>query len=130
MNRWAAPAAVVLLVASAACGAPDTDIMATSSEDVGPWDVALAQVTGDALAADVCISDADAADTVGHRLLLQLRNKGYQRITLTMYAGQAEVADVRKVNWSRNEGTQVQAAGRAEQNPCTPRNAANAARQE
>lgn len=112
---------------STACSAPDTDILAVSSEGVGAWDVAQAQVDGTTLTADVCISDLDVADAVSHRLLMQLKNKGYERIDLAMYAtAEGGGARVEKVAWTPDQGKQMQQGRQAAQNPCARRDAADA----
>jgi hypothetical protein len=119
-------AAVVLsCAAGAACSQQLTDIVADVSEDTGPWDVTNAQVNGDQLRADVCMAQPDAADTVSDRLLLQLRNKGYQRIDLNMIAVKDGKATAQQVSWSTKQGKQMQAQSPASQNPCATRNAAN-----
>jgi hypothetical protein len=115
---------LALLLASTpvtgACSPPLTDISATSTEDVGPWDVADAQVEGGALNAVVCMSDTDAADKISDRLLLQLRNKGYARINLSMVASDREGKTRQQlVSWTAREGKQMQAASDVTQNVCT-----------
>jgi hypothetical protein len=111
--------------AASGCSTPLTDITATASEDVGAWNVTNAKANGDVLTANVCMEDPDSADAVSDRLLLQLRNKGYQRIELSMYAPGGEGARQQQVTWSTREGKQLLAATQAGQNPCDARNAAS-----
>jgi hypothetical protein len=118
-------AVLSLLFVTSACSRPFTDITATSSEDVGPWDVANAKVNAETLTADVCMSDIDAADMVSDRLLLQLRNKGFRNITLAMYSVEGKNgAQRREVTWSPDRGKQLSPASQAGQDPCAERRTA------
>jgi hypothetical protein len=103
---------------SLGCSQPFTDIVATNTEAVGAWDVANAQANGTQLTADVCMQQMDAADEVSDRLLLQLRNKGYDRIQLAMYAPDGEQSQKQQVTWSTRNGKQMQGASQASDNPC------------
>ncbi|MBS1818260.1 MAG: hypothetical protein JSU08_10045 [Acidobacteria bacterium] len=116
-----------LTLGAAACSPPETDIVAANTEGTGAWDVANAQANGTSLTADVCMSRGSSADVVSDRLLLQLRNKGYEQIDLTMVAGENGKTEVRKVSWSPQQGKQMQDASEGGgQNPCAARNVANA----
>jgi hypothetical protein len=112
----------------AGCSQPFTDIVAINTEATGPWDVSDAKVSGNALTANVCMEHSGEADEISHRLLFQLRNKGYQKIDLTMYApaGNGSAAQQQQVTWTPDQGKQLQPASQASQNPCAKRNDANA----
>jgi hypothetical protein len=107
------------MAAAAACSPPLTDIVATAAEDVGPWDVANAKAEGDRLTADVCLHDLDEADAVSDRLLLQLLNKGYSHIQLSMHGRQEEGSSRQQVTWTREQGKQMQPGSQAADSPCT-----------
>ncbi|MGE3956966.1 MAG: hypothetical protein AB7H96_09640 [Vicinamibacterales bacterium] len=110
----------------AGCTPPDTDIMATSSEGTGPWDLTNVQVNGGTLTADVCVARDEAVDTVSDRVLRQLRNKGYERFELTMYAGaEGTSAQARRVSWSPTEGKRSGDASAATSSPCAASDEAN-----
>lgn len=114
--------AIALSIAfSVGCSQPFTDIVATNSEDVGAWDVANAQVNGTQLSADVCMQQMDEAEAVSDRLLLQLRNKGYDRIQLAMYAPDDGQVQRQQVTWSTTGGKQMQGASQSGENPCAAR---------
>ena len=100
----------------AGCSPPQTDIVATVSEDVGPFDIADARAEGDQLSARVCVANADAAEKVVDRVLLQLRNKGYQRIELDVIA---EGGERQLVVWTP-AGRQAQPSTAGGDNPCAP----------
>jgi hypothetical protein len=100
------------------CSRPLTDIVANSSEDVGAWDIANAHVNGRTLAADVCLQKMDESDKVSERLLLQLRNKGYDRIELAMYSAGDGQTQRRPVTWTSSSGTEMQQPSQSSQNPC------------
>ena len=108
-----------LLAGTVACSRPNTDIVATVSEDVGAWDVLNAQAQGPTLTADVCMERAGSADDVSERLLMQLRAKGFQQIDLTMYGRDGKETQVRKVRWTPTSGKQMQQGAAAGQSPCT-----------
>jgi hypothetical protein len=102
-----------------ACSRPLTDIVATTSEDVGPWDVANAQARDRTLTANVCMHRPGSADDISDRLLLQLINKGYDRIELAMYAPASEGGAVRQqVSWTAQGGKQLQPESQVSDNPC------------
>ncbi len=102
-----------------ACSRPLTDIVATTSEDVGPWDVANAQARDRTLTANVCMHRSGSADEISNRLLLQLINKGYDRIELAMFAPASEGGAVRQqVSWTAQGGKQLQPESQASDNPC------------
>jgi hypothetical protein len=122
------PLSAVLLACSmstAACSRSLTDITATTSDDVGPWDVANAQVSGNQLKADVCSASSGAADTISDRLLMQLRSKGYQRIELSVFAAEGDDTAQQQVIWTPQEGKQMQPVSRTSDNPCATRQASH-----
>lgn len=106
---------------SLGCSQPFTDIVATNSSDVGAWDVSNAQVNGTQLTADVCMDRIDEADAISERLLFQLRNKGYDRIQLALYAPDGAQTRTRQVTWSTSTGRQMQGVSDAGENPCAAR---------
>jgi hypothetical protein len=67
------------------CAPPDTDIVATNTEQVGDYYV-VATHDGDTLHANVCIAVPRNASDVANRVLQQLMSRGYRTITLDMYA--------------------------------------------
>lgn len=112
------PLLAFCLAGTLACGdRPLTDIVATASDDVGPFDIANAQTTDATLKANLCIERAAEADTIIDRVLFQLRNKGYQRIELDVVPAGGEGR--RTAVWTPREGTQVSGAAAAGgENPC------------
>jgi hypothetical protein len=111
-------AIVFALAFSLGCSRPFTDIVATNSEDVGPWDVSNAHANGRQLTADVCLHEIDSAAAVSDRLLFQLQNKGYDRIQLAMYATSGGQTERDQVSWSAETGKQMQGAAATSENPC------------
>lgn len=79
---------LVFTVATAAlvgCAPPDTDIVATNTEQVGDYSVGGARA-GDTLHANVCIGVPGHANDIANRVLQQLMSRGYRTITLDLYA--------------------------------------------
>ena len=79
---------------SAACGRPETDIVATSTEDVGDYNVVGAARERDGLRATVCVANPAHADAVADRVLRQLYSHGLPAVTLDVYGGQRAIARV------------------------------------
>ena len=117
------PLLAFCLAGTLACGdRPITDIVATASDDVGPFEIANAHTTDATLTANLCIEQASEADTIIERVLFQLRNKGYQRIELDVVPASGEGR--RMAVWTPREGTQVSGAAAAGgENPCAPADA-------
>src|SRR3954469_16808765 len=78
---------IVLLsvVWGGACGQPRTDIIATSTEDVGDFTTRLT-LNGDTLSGSVCVANTRASDEIVRRLLQQLTNHDYVSITFDVYS--------------------------------------------
>ena len=106
---------VLATAAASACAPPDTDIVDTNTERVGDYSV-VAQRDGDALHANVCIGDAPRADAVAHRVLHQLMSRGYQTITLDMYAPPQR--PVQRVVWTPNARSDAQLTAAPPQHFC------------
>ena len=61
-----------------------TDIVATNTEDTGDHEIRSTTISDNGLAADVCIANPHRAAEVAHRIVRQLLNHGYQRVTINM----------------------------------------------
>jgi hypothetical protein len=111
------PLLAFCLAGTLACDRPITDIVATASDDVGPFEIANEHTTDATLTANLCIEQASEADTIIERVLFQLRNKGYQRIELDVVPTGGEGR--RLAVWTPREGTQVNGVAAAGgENPC------------
>jgi hypothetical protein len=64
---------------------------------------------------------ASAADEVSDRLLFQLRNKGYQKIELTMFGKDGGSVQQRQVTWSPDAGKQMQQPSQTSDSRCANR---------
>jgi hypothetical protein len=93
---------------------PMTDIVATSSEETGPYDVRVATVSDGALTADVCIQNPLHSDEVANRLVRQLVYQGYRSITLNLASRSGPIG---RFVWS-GTGERREPGGPAA-NPCT-----------
>jgi hypothetical protein len=110
-------ASAVLLLG--ACSPPPTDIVATTTEDTGAWDVTDARVNGDTLTATVCMGRPGSAAVISDHLLEQLRSKNYKRIELSMFGqGEQHGAAAQRVSWTPTQRKQMQPMGDASANPC------------
>ncbi len=106
-----------LTTVAGACSPPVTDIVATVSEDVGAFDLAGATREGDTFRAFLCVEHGSESDTIANRVLLQLRNKGYQRIELAVTP--TDGSDASRAVWTPSGGVQMDAGRAAGENPCT-----------
>jgi hypothetical protein len=96
-----------------------TDLRATDSQDVGPFDIANAHANGDRLSAQVCVARPGSAVEVSDRVLHELMNKGYRRIDLDVISGSSDGgAERRQVTWTPDQGKQMQPSSRTGDNPC------------
>jgi hypothetical protein len=109
--------ATLLLVLGAtllpACGRPRTDIVAITTEDVGPFDM-QAQMTDSGLAGHVCLEEPRSSGEVVARIVQQLANHNYPAITLDVYSPQRPVA---RYLWTRSGQRQDPLGSSA--NPCS-----------
>src|SRR3569623_1835654 len=86
-SGWRREAASVALssalaIGSIGCSSPFTDIVATNTEDVGPFEVVSASANDGGLTATVCIADAAHAEAVAAHVIEQRLNHGYASMTL------------------------------------------------
>ena len=70
----------------AACGRPDTDIVATTTEDVG-WYGLTSTVVDNELTGRVCVAQPKNADVIAYRIRQQLANHEFRTVTLDLYSG-------------------------------------------
>lgn len=104
-RHWRAAGALLVFASAAAtlsCSWPDTDIVSTSTEGVGGYDVTATR-EANTLRASVCLSDPAHAGAVADRVLAQLMSRGYQSITVDMYA--APQTPVQRVVWTPTHRT-------------------------
>jgi hypothetical protein len=91
-HRAAGCAAVLAtLLLMPACARPETDVVSTSTEDVGSYNVTAAR-DGDVLRASVCVADRSRAGLVADRVMRQLYSRGIRTIALDVYAERGGVA--------------------------------------
>jgi len=102
---WIAIFCCSVAIAASACSPPLTDVIATSTEDVGPYDV-VAIVDGDrGFTATVCMADASHASAVSERVIDQLIDHGYATITLHLVAMSPNgPTAVKQVHWTPQDG--------------------------
>jgi hypothetical protein len=101
------------------CSRPLTDIVATSTEDVGDYEVIDTSGT-DRLKATVCVAQTAHAETIGERLVRQWANHGIDEIALEIVGPpQDGGADVVHFTWASADGARVTDRVRAARSPCT-----------
>jgi dienelactone hydrolase len=113
MRGWIRHALPFLVTAAVACGTPGTDIVATTTEDVGDFHVRSSDSNG-AVTGDVCIEKAAHADEIVRRILQQLANHSYRAVTLNVYSRDRAIASYH----STPGGTERRDLP-ATSNPCT-----------
>jgi len=91
-------AAYALLASAAlwagACGRPETDIVSTSTEDVGDYDVVGAARGREGPRPTVCVADPAHADAIADRVLRQLYSRGLSAVSLDVYSEDRAVTRV------------------------------------
>src|SRR5689334_1368445 len=93
-------AVIAAAVFMGACRPERTDIVATTSEDVGQYYVHSTASEGQ-LVGEVCIDQRQHADEIVTRIVEQLKNHSYQRITLDLFSGPDALA---RYVWTPTEG--------------------------
>jgi len=81
--RWRRIVVCAMTAAMASCGRPHTDIVATTTEDVGYYQVVKAS-SDRSLTATVCVAEPSHADTIAQRIVQQLANHNFESITLDL----------------------------------------------
>jgi len=66
------------------------------------------------------MSRGGSAEEVSNRLLMQLRNKGYQRIELATFTEDGGHVRRQQVSWTPHGGKHVQTEGQSSGNPRAP----------
>lgn len=112
MNRALVVTAVLLL--AFACRRPFTDIVATTTEDVGNYRLS-STVVDNALVGRVCIEDPAHAEEIARRLVEQLKNQNYRQMTFDLYAADRAI---REYVWTPR-GLEPRATVSGASNPCT-----------
>jgi hypothetical protein len=105
----------------AACGRPDTDIVATTTEDVG-WYGLTSTVVDNELTGRVCVAQPKNADVIAYRIRQQLANHEFRTVTLDLYAsaGSADSgAAIGRYVWTGAEASRQTAPARP--NACETR---------
>jgi hypothetical protein len=114
-------AAGVVMISAASCAQPQTDIVAITTEDVGPYEV-VNVTTGKSLTATVCVADPAHADTVARRIVQQLGNHSFESIALDLVgpsrSGQAEVEHF---VWTPRDGARAGEKSRRDDRACRAR---------
>jgi hypothetical protein len=108
-------------IAASACSPPLTDVIATSTESVGPYNV-VAIAGGDrGFTATVCMADASHASAVSERVIDQLIDHGYVSITLHLVAMSPHgPTAVKQVQWTPQGGVRdIGAAPASNVSACT-----------
>jgi hypothetical protein len=83
--------AIAAACVAAACEAPETDIVATSTEAVGNFSLSGA-VQGNAYEGRVCVDEPGHADEIARRIVQQLANHQFSTVTLDVYSPDGPVA--------------------------------------
>jgi hypothetical protein len=95
-----------------ACTRPRTDIVATLSEDVGPYEL-IRTTVNTAFDGHVCVADPKHSDEIAARIIQQLSNQQFTTITIDVYSARGPIARfLRDRGEERREGLQVNS------NPC------------
>src|SRR3954468_18795652 len=97
--QWSTAALLALgLLDLAGCRRPRTDIVATTTEDVGHFEV-QSRVTNAGLTGRVCVEKPASTDEVVGRIVQQLANHNYSTISLDVYSPERPVA---RYVWTRS----------------------------
>jgi hypothetical protein len=108
-----------LAAALVSCSRPLTDIVATSTEDVGDYEVIDASGT-DRLKATVCVAQTAHAEVIAERLVRQWANHGIDEIALEIVGPpQDGGVDVVHFTWAAGDGARITNQGRGARSPCT-----------
>ena len=108
LMRLAPCVAAVALSSMPACSAPQTDIVATSTERIGEYQVSEARRADGKLSLQVCTAPGANIDRIAARIVQQLLNQGYADVTLELGPPASESqAEVTRVTWSRSQGRRV-----------------------
>ena len=107
------------VAAVASCSRPLTDIVATSTEDVGDYEVMNASGT-DALTATVCVARAIHARPIAERIVQQWANHGFNAIALEMVGPRPDGGiAVMHFTWRSGQGARITDPVAAPRSPCT-----------
>lgn len=110
---WLLATIVAVAAGSAACERPKTDILNTTSEDIGNYSVAPTNSSDGQFSAHVCVDRAGSTDEIVRRITQQLANHEYRTITLDVYTREQPVG--RYVSSRSNEEHSTLGS---ESNPC------------
>lgn len=108
-------ASLGLTIAIAGCGTPRTDIVATTTEDVGEFHVQSSD-SGGQLVGQVCIEKRQHADEIVGRIIQQLANHHYRSITLDVFSKEQPLG---RYVWT--PGGLQQSTSTSTPNPCDAR---------
>jgi hypothetical protein len=101
-----------------ACSPPLTDITATNTERVGRYEVRGHVVDND-YRATVCVDPGGDREEISVRIVQQLLNHHFRTVTLEMFtASSGTSADVMRVTWTPQTGSQTTGPERVAENPC------------
>jgi hypothetical protein len=96
-------------LSTSACSTPLTDIVATSTERTGEYQVAQARRADGRMSLDVCTAPGANIDGIAERIVQQLLNQGYTDVTLELGPPASEVrSSVTRVTWTRDQGRRVE----------------------
>jgi hypothetical protein len=84
-RNWGAASALSVSLAAAGCGRPATDIVATTTEDVGPYEFTSSATDGE-LTGRACVAGSHSADVIADRIRDQVANHGFRSITIDVYS--------------------------------------------
>jgi hypothetical protein len=107
---------------SAGCSTPPSDIVATSTESTGEYQVVDVR-RSDRLFVRACIGENTDPERVGARLVQQLVDHGYAGIDLELIAparGHEPRSVVTRITWSPTEGRRQAARTEEAGRPCPP----------
>jgi len=110
---WLLASMVAVAAGSAACERPKTDILNTTSEDIGNYTVAPTSSSDGQFSAHVCVDRAGSTDEIVRRITQQLANHEYSTITLDVYTREQPVG--RYVSSRSNEERSTLGS---DSNPC------------
>jgi len=98
MSRGSLLIAAAALLTASACTPPQTDIVATTTEDVGDYRL-IQTVEGRRLLGRVCVANPTHADEIARRIVQQVASMHYEQVQLELYA---QSAPLRLYVWTPN----------------------------
>jgi hypothetical protein len=95
-----------------ACTRPRTDIVATLSEDVGPYEL-IRRTVNTAFVGHVCVANPKHSDEIAARVIQQLSTQQFTTITIDVYSAGGPIA-----RFIRDRAQERRERLQADSNPC------------